>query len=276
MDITQPIPLHVLPQVDFFAAEQGTAFGEFATNHRINFFAIIWFKQNEDIHFIDFEPYPIQKDMVYLLAKNQIHAIPSKRLPLANVIVFSLDFFLSIEEAQLKQLFLPFENEGIVIPENMVTHLEKLFSLILLESRDNADQHLLLKYTSAFLVYLYRFAKHRLPSLAKSDKRMIKLLNLINKHFKTHQPVSFYANAIGITAKRINEILREIAGVTVSQLTYQLLLVEAKRELFSGKKSIKEIAYELGFADQSYFSRFFKKHTGTTPEQFRKKVTTQN
>lgn len=272
MEHASPLPLHVLPEVEFAAFDRGVAFGEYAVSHRINFFAIIWFKEDAGPHFIDFEAYPIQKDTVYLLAKNQVHSIPSQNLPQANIIVFNSDFYLSIAETQLKQLFLPFENEGIVLPQEMIPHLQSIFSLILLESKGDADPELLLKYTSAFLVHLYRFGKHRLPNLAKTDARMIKLLHLIDENFKTHQPVAFYANEIGLTAKRINEILREIAGVTISELTSQLLLLEGKRALFAGKNSIKEIAYELGFADQSYFSRFFKKHTKLTPEQFKQQI----
>jgi AraC-like DNA-binding protein len=67
----------------------------------------------------------------------------------------------------------------------------------------------------------------------------------------------------------MNEILRDAVGTTLSQLLYQLLIIEAKRELFHQDLSVKEIAYELGFSEQSYFARFFKKHTGQSPEDFR-------
>ena len=82
------------------------------------------------------------------LAKNQVHSIPSQVLPNARIIVFSNDFFHSIEESQLKQLFLPFENEGISVPAEMLTYLENLFSVILAEFHGDAEISLLSKYTS--------------------------------------------------------------------------------------------------------------------------------
>lgn len=266
------IPLHILPDVQFLASDQIVAFGEHRPSHRINFFAIIWFSEDKGEQFIDFETYPIKKNHVYLISKNQIHSIPASQLLKARVIVFSADFFHRIEETSLRQLFLPFENNGIEIPQNMVQPLQHLFSLILLECTDQADTALLLKYTTAFLQHLHRFAVHRLPTAGVEDTRIAKLLQLVEQHFKENRTASFYADQIGLTPKRMNEILRKKAGITINQLLSQLVLIESKRELFHGDFSIKEIAYSLGFADQSYFARFFRKHTGTTPELFRRQA----
>jgi len=270
MNKKNSLPLHILPDTQFLAADEQIAFGEHFINHRIDFYAIIWFTQDQDIHFIDFEPFPIKKNVVFLLAKNQVHSIPSEVLPNARIIVFSNDFFHSLGEAQLKQLFLPFENEGISIPAEMLTYLDNLFSVILAEFHGDAEISLLSKYTSAFLLILIRLAKHRSLMRSNSDARVIKILHLVELHFREHQPVSFYADQIGLTPKRINEILKQITAVSISQLCHQLLLVESKRALYTGVLSVKEIAYQLGFSDQSYFSRFFRKHSGITPEQFRK------
>ena len=270
MNKKNSLPLHILPETQFLAVDEQIAFGEHFINHRIDFYAIIWFTQDQDIHYIDFEPFPIKKNVVYLLAKNQVHSIPSQVLPNARIIVFSDDFFHALEEAQLKQLFLPFENEGISIPAEMIPYLENLFSLIIAEFQGDAEISLLIKYTSAFLLVLRRFAKQRSPMIYSNDTRIMKLLSLIEQHFREHQPVSFYADQIGLTPKRTNEILKEILAVSVNQLCQQLLLLESKRALYMGTLSVKEIAYQLGFSDQSYFSRFFRKHSGTTPEQFRK------
>lgn len=270
MKVPADIPVHQLPELDFLASANSAAFGEHMPSHRISFYAIIWFSENKGVHFIDFESFPVQKNMVYLLGPNQVHSIPADSLPLARVIVFSGIFFQRIEEAHLRQLFLPFYNEGITIPPAMAGPMTALFELILQEYNGLADTAMLLKYTSVLLMYLYRFqgVHNRLPG-STEDKRMTTLFQLLQAHYKEERDAGFYARRIGLTPKRINEILRERMGTTISQLLYHLLLIEAKRELFHQERSIKEIAYELGFSEQSYFARFFKKHTGVTPEQFR-------
>ncbi|SFO52263.1 transcriptional regulator, AraC family [Chitinophaga sp. YR627] len=271
MKNSRNIPLHTLPALQFLASDQSTAFGEHWPSHRIDFYAIVWFTEDSGVHFIDFESYPIRENMVYLIGRNQVHSIPSEVLPKAKTIVFSTSFFHRIEEPFLRQLFLPFANDGILIPGQMKEALTNLFSLIVLENKGQNDHTLLLKYTSAFLWQLYRFANHQRSITAGEDSRIIKLFQLLEKHYTEERSAGFYAQQIGLTPKRINEILRERTGMTISQLLYQLLLIEAKRELFHGRLPIKEIAYQLGFGDQSYFARFFKKQTGITPEEFREK-----
>jgi AraC-like DNA-binding protein len=262
------IPTHTLPGIQFLSSGHSQAFGEHSPSHRIDFYAIIWFTKNGATHYIDFEPYPIRKDCVYLIGRNQVHSIPSRLLPHAKTIVFSAAFFEQIEEPFLRQLFLPFENAGIQIPRPMLAPLNALFDLIVLENKGQSDFQLLLKYTTALLWHLYRLGPQHSVG-ANEDPRLIQLLHLIETDYKEHRAADFYARQIGLTPKRLNELLKAKTGATIHQLSYQLLLIEAKRALFHGQASIKEIAYNLGFADQSYFARFFKKHTGVTPEQFR-------
>lgn len=266
---TADIPVHVLPDIPFLVSDSSLVFGAHEPSHRIHFFALIWFSENKGDHFIDFESFPIRSNKVYLLGKNQVHSIPATRLPKARVIVFSVDFFQRIEEPHLRQLFLPFNNEGITIPPQMAGTMTQLFALLLSEYQGLSDPAMLLKYLTAFLLHLYRFSKQHYLLASGEDNRMVRLFQLLEEHYKEQRTARFYALQIGLTSKRINEILRDKMGTTISQLLYHLLLIEAKRELFHSQRSIKEIAYELGFSEQSYFARFFKKHTGTTPEQFR-------
>lgn len=266
-------PLHELPGLAFLASDGSTAFGEHAPNHRINFYALIWFLEDKGVHFIDFESLPILKNTVYLLSPNQVHSIPHKVLPKARVIVFSADFFQRIEEMPLRQLFQPFHNKGISIPPEMELPMLHLFQLLLLEYRHASEPNLLLKYTVVMLVHLQRFAGSTASDYSHiADKRILQLLQLLQQHYKENRDAGFYARQVGLTAKRINEMLREHMNTTISQLLYHLLLIEAKRELYLQDLSIKEIAYDLGFSDPSYFARFFKKHTGLGPEAFRSSV----
>jgi len=267
---TTEIPVHHLANTDFYASyTDGINLGDFRVSHRIDFFALIWFGSDDGLHYIDFNPYPVKKNIVYLLARNQVHAIPGNR-PNSRVIIFSKAFFDSIEDDDLRFIFAPFNNEGIAIPDDMEEPLSNLFNLILLENTTHNDTRLLHIYTNALLLQLHRLSHNSAGRSAYHDERLRKLFELIGTHYKTQKLAGFYADKIGLTAKRLNQIVKEKLDLSVSQLIYNYTLIEAKREISHSTKSLKEIAIELGFQGQSYFSRFFKKQTSYTPERFRR------
>lgn len=264
-------PVHVLPAASFIASDNSAAFGAHAPSHRIDFYAIVWFSETRGEHLIDFERFPIRRNLVYLIGRDQVHSIPAERLPAARTLVFSAAIFERIAESPLRQLFLPFNNSGIAIPAAMQQSMVQLFDLILQEYRTAADEDMLLGYLTIYLKYLFRFSSRSATVTGGvADIRVPRLFQLIQHHYREERSAAFYASRIGLTPKRMNEILRSAVGSTLSQLIYQLLMIEAKRELFHQRLSVKEIAYTLGFSEQSYFARFFKKYAGISPEAFRK------
>ena len=104
------------------------------------------------------------------------------------------------------------------------------------------------------------------------DPRLQMLLDSIENNFRRQRKADFYANELSLSAKRLNELTRESFGKTISQMINERLILEAKREIGYIRKPIKEISYELGFTEPSYFTRFFGKQTGYAPEDFRKKI----
>lgn len=266
---SQPaLPKHQLQDTEFQAYySTNTNESSYALNHRIDFFAIIWFEADGDNHYIDFKPYPIKRNTAYLLARNQIHSLPSPSP--AKVIIFSKAFFDSIREDELRFLFVPLHNDGIIIPDSLQQQMEYLFELILTENKSNNDDQLLHLYISAFLLQLHRLNRQSDSISSEHHEPLHKLFILLGEYCKKEKRVEFYADKVGLTAKRLNQIVKERTDLSLSQLIYNYVLIEAKREITHGTKSMKEIAIELGFSSQSYFSRFFKKQTGITPELFR-------
>lgn len=94
---------------------------------------------------------------------------------------------------------------------------------------------------------------------------------LVEAHFTEHWEVARYAGMLNLTAERLNRLCRQQAGVTAFEIIRDRLLQEACRRLIYIVVPVSQLAYELGFADAGYFCRFFKRHTGVSPNQYRKK-----
>ncbi len=93
---------------------------------------------------------------------------------------------------------------------------------------------------------------------------------LIKEQFREIKQVKQYALLLHITPLYLNEVMKEIAGFSASYWIHHEILLEAKRLLAFSEKDVRQIAWDLGYEDDAYFSRFFKKHTGSTASAFRK------
>jgi AraC-like DNA-binding protein len=97
----------------------------------------------------------------------------------------------------------------------------------------------------------------------------INLQKLIDEHFRTLHKPSQYSARTHVSLKSLNAIAKKHFNKTLTQLIHDKLIIEAQREIYLTNKNIKEIAYELGFNDEYYFSRLFKKYTHISPKQYR-------
>ncbi|WP_160718101.1 helix-turn-helix domain-containing protein [Chitinophaga solisilvae] len=92
---------------------------------------------------------------------------------------------------------------------------------------------------------------------------------LVKEQYKESKQVKDYAALLNITPLYLNEVMKEITGLAASYWIQQEIMLEAKRLLYYTDLDIKEIAYQLGYEDHAYFSRFFRKHAGMTASSFR-------
>lgn len=127
-------------------------------------------------------------------------------------------------------------------------------------------------YLKSIVLLAARMTAPELPpgGESSSTEERLKLLNImVNRHFREHRPAEFYAGHLGLSATHLNRIVKAATGQSTNGLLARRLADQAKRDLVFTSASIKQIAYDLGFADPAYFTRFFTRETGTTPRQYR-------
>jgi AraC-like DNA-binding protein len=95
---------------------------------------------------------------------------------------------------------------------------------------------------------------------------------LIDQNFNTLRLPKDYAALLYITPNHLNALCNDMLGIPAGEVIRNRVILEAKRLLVNLDLTVTAIADKLNFADNSYFTRFFKKYTGQTPEEFRKQT----
>ena len=145
-----------------------------------------------------------------------------------------------------------------------------------IENRQQPDQDVLISYLKIFLIEASRAkieqrrGEEVLP--AKTPLTLENLKNAIETHYKTLRSPGDYGKLLHISTKALNKASKAHFNKTLTDLIAERLIIEAKRELYLTSKPVKEIAFDLGYEDEFYFSRYFKKKVGVSPQIFRNTV----
>lgn len=112
-------------------------------------------------------------------------------------------------------------------------------------------------------------------STAKSRQEELfqHFIALVNRHCKTERQVSFYADKLCLTPRYLNTVIKQVSGQTVMDWVNQAIILQAKVMLKHSNRLVFEVADELNFPNASFFSKFFRKHTGLSPITYQKKET---
>ena len=113
-------------------------------------------------------------------------------------------------------------------------------------------------------------------ALVNTNNLAFRFHMLVDKYYKSQKNVFFYADELCITSNYLGVLCRKQYKKSPSAFIKERILLEAKQLLHSSDKSIKEIAFELGFRNFSHFSYFFRTETGTTPKSYRQTMNKVN
>jgi AraC-like DNA-binding protein len=141
-----------------------------------------------------------------------------------------------------------------------------------------AQYELLISYLKIFLITASRLRVDQSPDAStkvsglKEPFVLQSLKDAIEENFKTKHSPAEYADMLNISAKALAKITRNHFNKTLTNMIAERIVIEAKRELYLTSKPVKSIAYELGFNDEFYFSRFFKNNADVSPQLYRDTV----
>lgn len=138
------------------------------------------------------------------------------------------------------------------------------------------DQLVLLQLKAFFLGfydYLYRNPIKRTADNGSPRTRELfnRFMRELENRYRQSRDVSFYAELLNISPKYLNIVTQRITSHTIKTIIDQYVVLQIKQSLTTEEKSIKQLAWEYHFSDLSFFCRYFKQHTGMTPQQFRKR-----
>ena len=243
--------------------------------HRHDFFFILALENGKGDHMIDFVPYSITNHSVFFLRPGQVHELKLKKGSTGYLAEFSNDF-LAPHQLSNQWLRSVTSKNHYPLSTERFKKIDALLSTILQEHLDKQE-----KYREAINanleIFFIEMLRCRKSESAKSTEnsalqdRLEEFLSLLETHVTNHKQVSTYAEMMNLSSYQLNAATKIALGKTASELINDEIILESKRQLLATPNQIKEIAYLMGYEDISYFTRFFRKQTGYSPEAFRQK-----
>ena len=158
---------------------------------------------------------------------------------------------------------------------NIINGMFGLLKVYFDQSECTCISQLVLCQLKAFFIgfheYLQRNPQYRSDEVKSYRVRELfnRFMMLLEKDYKISRDVNYYAEKMNISSKYLTNIVNQVTGHTPKTIIDQYVILQLKMHLKRTTQSIKEMAWEFHFADVSFFCRYFKKHTGLTPQQIR-------
>lgn len=153
---------------------------------------------------------------------------------------------------------------------SLITHLRREFDSSGM-MQEKATQSLL----QLILIEVMRLGIRNKPEKANRSIDITLFHNfnhLVENHYAEHWALGEYADHLGITVSRLNDICRRVSGLSSKKIVIDRQMQEARRSLQFTSKGVSEIGYDLGFRDPAYFARFFRKYSKMTASDYRNTV----
>lgn len=249
-----------------------------AQSHRAQFYNIFWIQKGTAEYFIDFEPVRVKANSFLFVSKDRVKALDLRRAHDGKILLFTGNFFAkSAEDTRYLHSTLLF-NDLLNVPLIDTTAAPAL------QAAFRAIEEELLRENDAFHYGILHNLLHNLLLLAERARLQqglketaksadldyaVLFRDLLEAQFKSARGVGVYAAQMNVSEKRLANATAKTMGKSPKAIIDERVMLEAKRLLIHTGLSIKEIGYELGYEDPAYFIKYFRKHTGKTPIEFK-------
>lgn len=243
--------------------------------HRHDFYFVLFVKNGKGTHQIDFINYEVDNFSVYFIKPGQVHELMLKKGATGFMLQFTTDFYNPREKNASIILRKVSSKNLCQINNSRFDKLETTIQSIFQEFSDKKERYfdVIKSYLEILFVQLLRQSENptNVPNESKlyAQERLEELQDLIEKNIVTTKQVSDYATMLNMSSFQLNSVTKSLLNKTASEIINEYIILEAKRLLISTTNQVNQIADQLGYDDPSYFIRFFKKHTGSSPESFR-------
>jgi AraC family transcriptional regulator, transcriptional activator of pobA len=248
---------------------------EMLVPHRKDHYLLVFCRRGKARQWIDTTPYTLKENTIYFTSPNEVIVKEDIRELWSTGIAFTPGF-LSYEQTKLPLIQNPHHGHELQLSPTDVLFVEDLIYKIRMEAAQPGDwqQRMLTAYLNVLLTYLSRlYTQQYFRSEPSADKVLLqKFQEKIDSFFLQHHEVNDYASMLYISAGHLSEVVKIQSGKPAIKHIHERLTLEARRFLVHTDKSLKDIAFDLGFSDASYFNRFFKRETGVTPAGYRAQI----
>ena|ERR1700744_2722148 len=269
---------------------QISRFGEYIDSHHKNlhaphkhsFYHLVLYAKGGGKQTIDFQSFPVKPFQIYFMTPGQVHSWDFEGKVDGYIINFSAAFFQSF---LLKANYLddfPFfsgnvQDAVIDIPKQVQDKIISLFEELIKENETVKPMGTDMVKTIMLQLFIQiarlntAIQQNTAPSYNYTLLRNFQ--KLIEKNYIQLKLPKEYAELLYITPNHLNSLCNDVLGMPAGEVIRNRVILEAKRLLINQDMTVQEISNHLNFADNSYFTKFFKKQAGLTPEEFRKKST---
>ena len=239
--------------------------------HKHNrYFELIYISRGSGNHYIDSRKYAITPPIIYFIRKEQVHYWEIDSTPEGFVVILKKDFFDKSIDGELKALFMKINRHTCLSVKDNST-IDKLLELIVDENKKDGDT------TFHIIEGLLKSLFAKVLGVANPDQYITGIkpgiyqsfIELLSVGTEIKHSVSFYAEKLNTTPQNLNAVCRKEVNQSAANVLSEFIINEAKRLLLYTEQTVSEISFALEFNDPSHFVKYFKKHTGHTPQSFR-------